>query len=149
MTAATVTHVNSLNVLILTRHVSCRPLPTSVATYQVSLMEGECDFPVFTRTAHDTCHTTLASSPSERLVLAMVDEGFHLHDIDRLPYGVALPLRESLRSCRHMPPGDWPREAYLLVGRNDLAMMDASSMCSSNGDGDDDSNTRYVVVVAW
>ena len=64
-----------------------------------------------------------AASPAERLVLAMVEEGFRLQDIKCLPFGVALPLREALRSCRHSPPGHWPAAAYELIGRQDLSRM--------------------------
>jgi anaphase-promoting complex subunit 1 len=42
---------------------------------------------------------------------------FSLDDIDRLPFGVALPLREALRSSRHSPPSNWPTAAYHLIGR--------------------------------
>lgn len=62
-------------------------------------------------------------SPEQRLVLAMVGEGFGLADLDRLPAGVSLPLRHALNSCREAPPPDWPESAFVLVGREDLASM--------------------------
>lgn len=31
------------------------------------------------------------------MVLAMVEEAFTLGDLDRIPFGIALPLREALR----------------------------------------------------
>jgi hypothetical protein len=62
-----------------------------------------------------------AHSSSERLVLAMVDEGYTQRDMDTLPYGISLPLREALRVCRSHVPGHWPRAAYELVGRHDIA----------------------------
>jgi len=38
-----------------------------------------------------------------------------------LPLGVATPLREAIRSCQLAPPANWPLEAYVAIGRNDLA----------------------------
>jgi anaphase-promoting complex subunit 1 len=38
-----------------------------------------------------------------------------------LPLGIAAPLREAARTCQLAPPGNWPLEAYRLIGRNDLA----------------------------
>ncbi|GAB4821235.1 hypothetical protein N2152v2_008281 [Parachlorella kessleri] len=58
---------------------------------------------------------------SQRLVLELVRRRWTLADLDTLPWGVALPLRQALHQCRGSPPGDWPREAYVLIGRNDIA----------------------------
>lgn len=55
------------------------------------------------------------------MVLAMVFENFTLDDLDSLEFGVAFPLREALRSCRRCPPGNWPVDAYQLIGREDMA----------------------------
>ncbi len=66
-------------------------------------------------------------SSAEQLVLALVEEGWTSQDIDSLPVGLALPLRDALRSCRIAPPRHWPRAAYELVGRHDLARMRVSS----------------------
>ena len=62
-----------------------------------------------------------ATSAEQRTVLAMVAEEFGLPDLDRLPPGISLPLRHALDECREVPPGDWPVQAYVLVGRDDLA----------------------------
>lgn len=45
------------------------------------------------------------------------------HDsiMERLPLGLAAPLREAARTCQLSPSGDWPVAAYQLIGRNDLA----------------------------
>lgn len=85
-----------------------------------------------------------ASSPCERLVLAMVEEGFRLEDIESIPYGVALPLREAMRSCRQNPPGNWPQEAYVLIGREDLAKMLMTSPTPSDGGEGDYSKSNTV-----
>ncbi|ERN05300.1 anaphase-promoting complex subunit 1 isoform X1 [Amborella trichopoda] len=63
-----------------------------------------------------------AHSPEELTVLAMVAEGFGSQQLDLLPAGVSLPLRHALDRCRESPPVDWPAAAYVLVGREDLAM---------------------------
>ena len=97
------------------------------------------------------------------LVSVMVEEGFGLTDLDRLPVGVALPLREALHAARmtsamsmalSLPSlssspdgiGNWAQkkvrelenvdgstsarnaaEAFILIGREDLAASSASS----------------------
>eukprot|EP00899_Mesostigma_viride_P028297 jgi/Mesvir1/8652/Mv02596-RA.1 len=63
---------------------------------------------------------TNCSAPHE-LVLAMVACGFGLGDLDRVPAGVAVVLREALQSCQEDPPSGWPPAAYTLIGREDMA----------------------------
>lgn len=58
-----------------------------------------------------------------RLVLAMVDEKFKRKDIGTWPPGVALPFYDALLACRLCPPSDWPADAYWLIGRDDLALL--------------------------
>ncbi|XP_048325794.2 anaphase-promoting complex subunit 1 isoform X1 [Ziziphus jujuba] len=65
----------------------------------------------------------------ELTVLAMVGERFGLQQLDLLPSGVSLPLRHALDKCRESPPIDWPAAAYILLGREDLAL---SSLARSN-----------------
>ncbi|KAL5734362.1 hypothetical protein ACOSP7_032223 [Xanthoceras sorbifolium] len=61
-------------------------------------------------------------SNEELSVLAMVGENFGLQQLDLLPCGVSLPLRHALDKCRESPPTDWPAAAYILLGREDLAL---------------------------
>ncbi|CAN0909752.1 Anaphase-promoting complex subunit 1 [Linum grandiflorum] len=70
------------------------------------------------------CNIASGSSCSteELTVLAMVGERFGLQQLDTLPSGVSLPLRHALSTCRESPPTDWPAPAYILLGREDLAM---------------------------
>ncbi|KAK8947459.1 Anaphase-promoting complex subunit 1 [Platanthera zijinensis] len=63
-----------------------------------------------------------AQTTEELTVLAMVAERFGHHQLDLLPVGVSLPLQHALDKCRESPPSDWPAAAYVLVGREDLAM---------------------------
>lgn len=55
--------------------------------------------------------------------------------LDRLPLGIAAPLREAARTCQLAPPGDWPLTAYRAIGRNDLAASasDAPDLLYSDG----------------
>jgi hypothetical protein len=53
----------------------------------------------------------------------MVKLSFTLEDLDDLPFGIALPIREALRICQMNPPSAWPLAAYELLGRKDLAKM--------------------------
>ena len=35
---------------------------------------------------------------------------------NNLVFGVSLPLKEAIFHCRKDPPGDWPHDAYILIG---------------------------------
>ncbi|KAG0481180.1 hypothetical protein HPP92_012038 [Vanilla planifolia] len=69
-----------------------------------------------------------ARTPEELTVLAMVAERFGHQHLDLLPIGVSLPIRHALDACRESPPSDWPAAAYVLIGREDLAMIFYSSL---------------------
>ncbi|XP_020082005.1 anaphase-promoting complex subunit 1-like [Ananas comosus] len=77
----------------------------------------------------------------ELTVLAMVGERFGRQYLDLLPVGVSLPLRHALDKCRESPPTDWPASAYVLVGREDLAMAKLGSLKSQ-----DDVNLTSISV---
>ncbi|TFK24896.1 anaphase promoting complex subunit 1 [Coprinopsis marcescibilis] len=47
--------------------------------------------------------------------------GVGVDKIEMLPLGIALPLREALRTCQLAPPAHWPLPSYSQIGRNDLA----------------------------
>ncbi|GMI87289.1 pollen calcium-binding protein 1, EMBRYO DEFECTIVE 2771, anaphase promoting complex 1 [Hibiscus trionum] len=68
-------------------------------------------------------------SNEEVTVLAMVGEKFGLKELDSLPSGVSLPLRHALDKCRESPPADWPAAAYVLLGREDLALSCLTRSC--------------------
>ncbi|KAK8334553.1 hypothetical protein V6Z11_A10G285900 [Gossypium hirsutum] len=70
-----------------------------------------------------------SSSNEELTVLAMVGEKFGLKELDSLPSGVSLPLRHALDKCRESPPADWPAAAYVLIGREDLALSCLARSC--------------------
>ncbi|CAN6469882.1 unnamed protein product [Victoria cruziana] len=82
------------------------------------------------------CHLAQgsASTNEQVVVLAMVAEGFGLQQMDKLPVGISFPLRHALDKCRESPPDDWPAAAYMLVGREDLALISLGSSikCKKN-----------------
>jgi len=68
-------------------------------------------------------HGYEATSNYERTVLGMVWFGFTLADLETVTFGLSIPLREALRECRSNPSGRWPADAYVLVGREDMAAL--------------------------
>lgn len=66
-----------------------------------------------------------ARDRAEQTVAAMVSVGLTSDVLRRVPFGVAAPLREALRTCQFYPPKDWSTEAYILIDRKDLAQMKA------------------------
>eukprot|EP01083_Nonionella_stella_P126448 382729_1 len=84
-----------------------------------------------------------ASNRAEQLTLAMVEENFTPNDIDCLPLGIALPLREALRSCKYNPTHDWPKGAYVLIGREDLVNKGMTNM-SEEDHKENDADERHT-----
>ncbi|MBZ3885433.1 Anaphase-promoting complex subunit 1 [Sciurus carolinensis] len=66
-------------------------------------------------------HATSVSSLAEKLVVWMTSVGFTLRDLETLPFGVALPIRDAIYHCREQPASDWPEAVCLLIGRQDLS----------------------------
>ncbi|PSC69420.1 anaphase-promoting complex subunit 1 isoform X2 isoform B [Micractinium conductrix] len=69
----------------------------------------------------------LLEAASHRIVRLLVRQRWTLTDLESLPFGVALPLRQAIQYCRTSPPTDWPQEAYVLIGRNDIAASMAAA----------------------
>ncbi|KAF9112479.1 Anaphase-promoting complex subunit 1 [Mortierella sp. AM989] len=59
----------------------------------------------------------------QSVVRAIVDEGFTRSQLDQLPFGVSVPLREALWKCRRNPSPDLNSNALSFIGRNDLAEL--------------------------
>uniref|UniRef100_A0A8C4Q8K5 Anaphase-promoting complex subunit 1 middle domain-containing protein n=1 Tax=Eptatretus burgeri TaxID=7764 RepID=A0A8C4Q8K5_EPTBU len=57
------------------------------------------------------------------LIHFLVKQGFTSTDLATLPFGVALPLWETLYRSRPFASINWPQEASELVGREDLAQQ--------------------------
>ncbi|MXQ90209.1 hypothetical protein E5288_WYG017338 [Bos mutus] len=66
-------------------------------------------------------HSASVSSLGERLVVWMTNVGFTLRDLETLPFGIALPIRDAIYHCREQPASDWPEAVCLLIGRQDLS----------------------------
>lgn len=57
----------------------------------------------------------------ETLIASLITgTGFTLKDLESVPFGVALPIREAIYRCREQPCSDWSEEVCLLIGRQDL-----------------------------
>jgi anaphase-promoting complex subunit 1 len=78
--------------------------PDSLCQVQQVLLEGSCE-----------------------VTLALVQAGWSCLDLDTLPVGVGLPVREALHRVRAHPPAGWPIQAYALIGREDVAATLAAS----------------------
>uniref|UniRef100_A0A4X1VU54 Anaphase-promoting complex subunit 1 n=1 Tax=Sus scrofa TaxID=9823 RepID=A0A4X1VU54_PIG len=63
---------------------------------------------------------TLASL-SEKCSPFLSPSGFTLRDLETLPFGIALPIRDAIYHCREQPASDWPEAVCLLIGRQDLS----------------------------
>ncbi|KAL0964539.1 hypothetical protein UPYG_G00325360 [Umbra pygmaea] len=59
-------------------------------------------------------------SLAEKLVVWLTSAGFTLKDLESVPFGVALPIRDAVYQCREQPCSDWSEEVCLLIGRQDL-----------------------------
>jgi len=61
-------------------------------------------------------YTKLIYEGEKAMISEMVKFGFTNKHIESLSFGIAVPLREAIRKCKDNPPGDWPEEAYILIG---------------------------------
>lgn len=57
------------------------------------------------------------------VVALMVKLNLTAASLERLPEGVAVPLREAIARCQEQPPTTWGPAALDLVGRKDLKML--------------------------
>ncbi len=64
---------------------------------------------------------TQSQKRAENAVYFMVTSGIGPEFLDRLPLGLASPLREAIRTCQLMPPVHWPPSVYRAIGREDVA----------------------------
>uniref|UniRef100_A0A3B4V8D4 Anaphase promoting complex subunit 1 n=1 Tax=Seriola dumerili TaxID=41447 RepID=A0A3B4V8D4_SERDU len=61
-----------------------------------------------------------ATSTDVSKYLVKLSAGFTLKDLESVPFGVALPIREAIYRCREQPCSDWSEEVCMLIGRQDL-----------------------------
>ena len=62
-----------------------------------------------------------AQKKAENAIHWMVNSSIEPDFVDRLPLGIAAPIREAARTCQLSPPSNWSLAAYRTIGRNDLA----------------------------
>ncbi|QDZ19822.1 subunit 1 of anaphase-promoting complex [Chloropicon primus] len=60
------------------------------------------------------------SNPSA-VVQALIQDSWSLLDLQRLPFGLAIPVQEVVLHCRDNPELDWPGTVYMILNRQDLA----------------------------
>uniref|UniRef100_A0A452RM12 Anaphase-promoting complex subunit 1 n=1 Tax=Ursus americanus TaxID=9643 RepID=A0A452RM12_URSAM len=58
---------------------------------------------------------------NEKFSPFLSSQGFTLRDLETLPFGIALPIRDAIYHCREQPASDWPEAVCLLIGRQDLS----------------------------
>lgn len=70
-------------------------------------------------------YTTLTApgSADVDVVARMVELKMNTASLERLPEGIAVPLREAIARCQEQPPTTWGVQALDLVGRKDLRML--------------------------
>lgn len=94
---------------------------THMSKYLVKLSAGHkfINEPHYRR--QSSVHVKFSSeSLAEQLVIWLTSEAFTLKDLESVPFGVALPIREAIYCCREQPCSDWSEEVCLLIGRQDL-----------------------------
>lgn len=70
-------------------------------------------------------YTTLTAPGSSDIdvVARMVELKMNPASLEKLPEGMAVPLREAIARCQEQPPTTWGVQALDLVGRKDLRML--------------------------
>ncbi|XP_076758476.1 anaphase promoting complex subunit 1 [Xylocopa sonorina] len=63
-------------------------------------------------------------STVDRTVLLYHELGMNKKDLETLPPGISLLLKDVMYRCRERPPSNWPMQAYELVDRQDLSALD-------------------------
>lgn len=69
--------------------------------------------------SQDNCDS--GKSKLKLFLLSFNYKGFTLRDLETLPFGIALPIRDAIYHCREQPASDWPEAVCLLIGRQDLS----------------------------
>ncbi|XP_027134341.1 anaphase-promoting complex subunit 1 [Larimichthys crocea] len=95
---------------------------TDVSKYLAKLSAGQkcCTSEPHYRRQSSVKVTFSSGSLAEQLVVWLTSEGFTLKDLESVPFGVALPIREAIYRCREQPCSNWSEEVCLLIGRQDL-----------------------------
>ncbi|GFS60501.1 anaphase-promoting complex subunit 1 [Trichonephila inaurata madagascariensis] len=62
-------------------------------------------------------------NPKKAAVYLITKLGFTIKDINSLPIGLALPIKDALLNCWHEPSGLWSKDMFDLIGRRDLSSL--------------------------
>ncbi|XP_031601462.1 anaphase-promoting complex subunit 1 [Oreochromis aureus] len=95
---------------------------TDVSKYLAKLSAGQKSSATEPQIRRQSSVKAMSSSENlaEQLVVWLTSQGFTLKDLESVPFGVALPIREAIYRCREQPCSDWSEEVCLLIGRQDL-----------------------------
>uniref|UniRef100_A0A0C9RW07 ANAPC1 protein n=1 Tax=Fopius arisanus TaxID=64838 RepID=A0A0C9RW07_9HYME len=78
---------------------------------------------------------------ADRIVLLYHEMGMSKKDLETLPPGVALLLKDVMHRCRERPPSTWPTQAYELIDRQDLATLEKHLQSLPHGQETDSTPT--------
>ncbi|XP_076632222.1 anaphase promoting complex subunit 1 [Colletes latitarsis] len=84
-------------------------------------------------------------STTDRIVLLYHEMGMTKKDLEILPPGVSLLLKDVMHRCRERPPSNWPMEAYELIDRQDLAALDKHLKSSRSNQHMDNEGKNYSI----
>lgn len=93
---------------------------TDVSKYLVKLSTGQKSSTNDVQVRRQSSVNISSKNLAVQLVVWLTSEGFTLKDLDSVPFGVALPIREAIYRCREQPSSDWSEKVCLLIGRQDL-----------------------------
>ncbi|CAG6016544.1 unnamed protein product [Menidia menidia] len=107
---------------------------TDVSKYLVKLSAGQKSSAIDLQYRRQSTVKVKFSSESlaEQLVVWLTSEGFTLKDLESVPFGVALPIREAIYRCREQPCSNWSEEVCLLIGRQDLTKQAHKTTLAKN-----------------
>jgi anaphase-promoting complex subunit 1 len=80
-----------------------------------------------------------AGKRAKAVVEGMLKHKIGVAELTRMPISLALPLRQAMKQCEKGTPSRWSAQAYLFVGRADLAKQ-ITPLSSSDSDVLEDPN---------
>ena len=106
-----------------------------------------------TRTLQSICARlsparTSIESPSVRsqnAILKMFARGWGREELEKVVFGVALPIWEAVRLCQLDAPENWPEGAYKIIRRDDLARQVGGKLLSDS----DKRAVSQIVSIEW
>ncbi|XP_076165385.1 anaphase promoting complex subunit 1 isoform X2 [Ptiloglossa arizonensis] len=84
-------------------------------------------------------------STTDRIVLLYHEMDMTKKDLEILPPGVSLLLKDVMYRCRERPPSNWPMEAYELVDRQDLAALEKHLKSSRSNQHMENEGKNYSI----